>query len=223
MKFSEKLKDLKGKRADRPQKILSLYLNTDPSNMNQQGGEWKIKLKNGLKKFEEYIDEMGRQDELKGYRELKDRVHKTITGRERELKKSVVLFATPDKRLWIIEDLQVPVETSFHWEEYPVLDQLEDIQSKYPYSGIIVINKEDATVLETEMGVLVNEFHYSFDPDIEDWREHQDRLPLPLLVPKRIKRMNSKNGSKRINNGGSKTSAQRFPKKQRKTAGKKPI
>ncbi len=174
MRFSEKLNDLQQKRTAGPQKILSLYLNTDRSSADQQGGEWKIKLKNGLNKFEEYIDEMGNDhDELKGYRELKDKVYKTITGRERELKRSVVLFATPDESLWVMEDLQVPIETSFHWEEEPVLDQLEDLQSSYPYSGIVVINKEDATVLETEMGVLVDEFHYTFDPDTEDWREHQ--------------------------------------------------
>lgn len=173
MRFSDKLKELQGKKADGSQKILSLYLNTDRSSPDQQGGEWKIKLKNGLNKFEEYIEEMGNHDELKGYRELKDKVYNKITGRERELKRSVVLFATPDESIWIMEDLQVPIETSFHWEDKPVLDQLEALQSNYPYSGIIVIHKDDATVLETEMGVLVDEYHYSFDPDIDDWREHQ--------------------------------------------------
>jgi hypothetical protein len=176
MRFSERLEDLKKQRAEGSQKILSLYLNTDRSQPDQQGGEWKIKLKNGLNKFEEYIAEMGDHDELKGYRELKDKVYKKITGRERDFKKSVVLFATPDESVWVIEDLQVPIETSFHWEDTPVLDQLEALQSNYPYSGIIVIHKEDATVLETEMGVLVNEYHYSFDPDIDDWREHQGPL-----------------------------------------------
>ncbi|WP_261130566.1 VLRF1 family aeRF1-type release factor [Bacillus sp. Marseille-Q3570] len=173
MRFSEKLNELKQQRADGSQKILSMYLNTDRSSADQQGGEWKIKLKNGLNKFEEYIEEMGNHDELKGYRNLKEKVYKTVTGRERELKRSLVLFATPDEKLWVIEDLQVPIETSFHWEDEPVLEQLENLQSNYPYSGIIVINKEDATVLETEMGVLVDEYHYTFDPDIEDWREHQ--------------------------------------------------
>ncbi|WLD92552.1 VLRF1 family aeRF1-type release factor [Alkalihalobacillus sp. AL-G] len=172
MKFSEKLNELKDIRATGTQKIMSLYLNTDRSGGNQQGGEWKIKLKNGLNKFEEYVGEMGSHEELKGFRQLKERIYKTITERERDLKRSIVLFATPDERLWTIEDLQIPIETSFHWEEYPVLDQLENLQTKYPYSGIVVINKEDATVLETEMGVLVDEYHYSFEPDIKDWREH---------------------------------------------------
>lgn len=38
-----------------PDKILSLYLNTDMRDPEQQGGEWKIALKSGFSRLKEYL------------------------------------------------------------------------------------------------------------------------------------------------------------------------
>ncbi len=38
-----------------PDKILSLYLNTDTRDPEQQRGEWKIALKSGFSRLKEYL------------------------------------------------------------------------------------------------------------------------------------------------------------------------
>ncbi|MFP3513500.1 antiporter, partial [Peribacillus sp. SIMBA_075] len=35
--------------------VLSVYLNTNPADREAQNGAWKIQLKNGLKRLDEYL------------------------------------------------------------------------------------------------------------------------------------------------------------------------
>ncbi|MEC1943460.1 hypothetical protein P9E64_20905, partial [Bacillus velezensis] len=46
---------LKYVMTESPDKMLSLYVNTDMRNPDQQGGEWKIALKTGFRRLKEYL------------------------------------------------------------------------------------------------------------------------------------------------------------------------
>lgn len=99
------------KNLENEDKVLTLYLNTDRSEC--QSGSWKIKLKNGLKKLEEYIYLSSNEEEVKSYKKLKKRVEKTINDAATNLQKSVIIFASNKGKLFSVHFLQVPVETEF--------------------------------------------------------------------------------------------------------------
>jgi hypothetical protein len=173
MTITKKIEELKSIQLEEPNKILSMYLNTDRSSMNQQNGEWKIKLKNGLKKLEEYIEAGGTKEALKNFKKIKEMVNSEILEHERDLQRSVVLFASADQQVWSVDFLQLPVETNFYWEEYPVVDQLEELKENYPSSGIVVVNQEEVRVVEAELGQVKESIHYTLDLETEDWRQHE--------------------------------------------------
>jgi hypothetical protein len=50
--------------------VLTIFLNTDQTSNDQQKGEWKIRMKNGLKKLEEY-NESSEQMHLHSYKKIK--------------------------------------------------------------------------------------------------------------------------------------------------------
>ncbi len=51
MNIAKEMKKLESIYLEKPNRVFTMYLNTDPADPEQQGGEWKIHLKNGLKKF----------------------------------------------------------------------------------------------------------------------------------------------------------------------------
>lgn len=55
MSFPKLIKKLENLHLHAPDKMLTVYLNTDRSDPDQQGGEWKIALKNGFNRLEEYL------------------------------------------------------------------------------------------------------------------------------------------------------------------------
>lgn len=65
MALAEELRQLRKQRCEGG--CLTIYLNTDQSIRNQKKGEWKIRLKNGLKKLEEYIA-ASNKEELAAYK-----------------------------------------------------------------------------------------------------------------------------------------------------------
>lgn len=65
MALSQLLEDLIDFKAEKSNQVLTIYLNTDRSDPNQQKGEWRIRLKNGLKRLEQYIIATGEEDQLK--------------------------------------------------------------------------------------------------------------------------------------------------------------
>src|SRR5690554_4181193 len=138
MGLAEDLENLKQFQCSQGKCVLSVYLNTDRSEKSQQQGEWKIRLKNGLKRLEEYLIASGNENELKSYQILKEKVNKEILGNQTRLMKSVIIFASEEQNLWSVHYLQLPVNTSFNWEKTPVLDQLETLQLTFPKSGIIL-------------------------------------------------------------------------------------
>lgn len=57
------LNRLENTYVNHPDKFFTMCLNTDPSDPDQQGGKWKIHLKNGLEDFEQYIKKSQDQEE----------------------------------------------------------------------------------------------------------------------------------------------------------------
>ena len=119
MSIKKELKALKEyKCSDRC--VLSVYLNTNPGDPEQLNGAWKIHLKSGLKRIDEYLAASKDEQELKAYSKVKKKVIEEINQNKNELRKGVVIFASANEDLWSVHYVQVPVRTSFHWEDHPV-------------------------------------------------------------------------------------------------------
>ncbi|MBU9722901.1 MULTISPECIES: VLRF1 family aeRF1-type release factor [Bacillaceae] len=169
MSLRNDLKALKEFQCEQGKCVLSVYLNTDRSEQDQQKGEWKIRLKNGLKRLEEYLVLSGEEDQLKSYKRLRRKVEKEIRGNQSHLQKSVVIFAS-EEGLWSSHYLQLPVDTSFHWEKAPVLDQLEEFQKAFPRTGIIMPNLDQIKIYDAELGEIKDTRVYEFDIETDDWK-----------------------------------------------------
>ncbi|WP_088102332.1 VLRF1 family aeRF1-type release factor [Halalkalibacter urbisdiaboli] len=164
----KELQQMKSKNGERG--CLTIYLNTDQSSNDQCKGEWKIRLKNGLNKLEEYI-EASEADALPTFKKLKKQAMKSIEDLQTQLSKSLVFIGT--KQEWRLEKLQVPVENEFYWEEEPMLEQLKSLTEKYPLTGIIVIQKMYMGIVETKLGEVISEYSYDRDIENEDWKQYE--------------------------------------------------
>ncbi|WP_026569537.1 MULTISPECIES: VLRF1 family aeRF1-type release factor [Sediminibacillus] len=184
MKFDKQLKQLENIQLQRPNRVLSMYLNTDPSDPEQQGGEWKIHLKNGLNHFESYLKESGDNQELKNFQAVREKVERFVQGNEQAFKKGIVLFASADEQVWFAERLQMRLQTEFHWEDAPVTDQLKELRNKFPKSGIILVQQNQVKVIEAELGAILETKHYELDLDTEDWREYTAEQKRPMSMGK---------------------------------------
>lgn len=153
--------------------VLSVYLNTNPADLNAQNGAWRIHLKNGLKRLDEYLEASQNEKEMKRYKELRKKVEREILDHQDDLQKGVVIFASPHEDLWSVHYVQVPVKTSFHWETKPVLDELRYMYKAYPYAGIILPSFKGIRVLDTSMGIINEEIFYEFDSGLEVWTEQK--------------------------------------------------
>lgn len=168
----KEIKKLENVYLEPPERVFSMYLNTDPADPEQQGGEWKIHLKNGLNSFENYMKADNDTDEKRNFSEIKEKVERYMHDNEQSLAKSVVIFATADNSIWFAEKFQMPVETEIRWEETAKLDQLKEMFRKFPQTGIILTQKNAIKVLDTELGSLKETRLYELDLDTESWKEH---------------------------------------------------
>src|SRR5690625_5672916 len=82
MSFEEEIKELESIRKEGSDKIYSMYLNTDPSDPDQQGGKWKIQLKKSLQDFTNFLKEDDNKEELKNFEIVKDKVEKYVERSE---------------------------------------------------------------------------------------------------------------------------------------------
>ncbi|RSL31643.1 hypothetical protein D7Z54_19565 [Salibacterium salarium] len=171
MALIEDLNDLKHEHDETG--ILTIYLNTDFGDGSQHGGEWKIRLKNGLKKLKEYVDTSGTKEEQKAYKKLADLANQHIYDEQMNLQKSYVLMASADGELLVEKILQVPVDTEFYWETYPVLDQLEEMQAEFPAVGVLLVQKSDVTLIDAAMGEIRDEKHFNWEVESEDWKQYK--------------------------------------------------
>ena len=172
MSLSENLKELKEFECS-SRCVLSVYLNTNPADPEQHNGAWKIHLKNGLKRIDEYLEASNDEKEIKAYRKLKEKVTKEIENNQNDLNKGVVIFASLDPELWSVHYVQVQVKTSFHWEDHPVIEEMEYMLKAYPEAGIIMPSFGEVRILDTAMGFVNGEKSYAFDSGLEVWKEQK--------------------------------------------------
>lgn len=153
--------------------VLSVYLNTNPADPEQQQAAWRIHLKSGLKRLDEYIVASGDEKELKAYRSVKDQVMKEVENKQNDLAKGVIIFAAAAPELWSVHYVQVAVKTSFHWENHAVTEALEYMIKAYPEAGIILPSYSNVRILDTAMGRVHDEVVYEFDSGLDVWKEQK--------------------------------------------------
>ena len=153
--------------------VLSMYLNTNPGDHEQTNGAWKIHLKNGMKDLEKFLAGSDKEDELKSFQGLKKKVLSEIEDNKEDLHKGVVIFASDNPELWSVHYVQVPVKTSFDWEDKPVLEQFEYMYKAYPEAAIVLPSFGEVRILDTAMGFLRDDLSFVFDPNLETWGEEK--------------------------------------------------
>ncbi|WJY28261.1 VLRF1 family aeRF1-type release factor [Sporosarcina trichiuri] len=176
MSLSEELQTLKDFHCEN-RCVLSVYLNTNPADPDQQKGAWKIQLKSGFKRLEEYLAAADDKAETEAFKKAKDRVVKEIEDNRNDLKKGVVIFASADPELFSVYYVQIPIETNFYWEDHPVIDELHNMLSAYPNSGIVMPSFGNVRFLDTAMGYVGDDFTYTFDSGLDVWREQKGLNP----------------------------------------------
>ncbi|QQK79434.1 hypothetical protein HUG20_05700 [Salicibibacter cibi] len=162
--------------------ILTIYLNTDLS----EHDEWKIRLKNGIKRLEEYAEKSGEKKGKKALKNLLREANAYIYDQQKNMQKSLVLIASADGDIWTAKTLQVPVESSFHWDTEADTAQLEELQEKYPATGIIVTQQRDVTLIDTSLGEVRDEKKFSWDLEKEDWVDYDDQSSPPSAADTNI-------------------------------------
>ncbi|WP_078551541.1 VLRF1 family aeRF1-type release factor [Bacillus alkalicellulosilyticus] len=149
------------------QGVITIYLNT------VQEDQWRIRLKNGLKKLEQYIQLSGNEEEVKHFKKVKKKVAAKIKGHKTKMERGLLLFASADGRLLDMKTIPIEVDTEFHWEEKPVLDQMKLIDENYPRTGIIVVQQHDVLALDVDLGEVLDEMHYSYEIEEDEWRRYE--------------------------------------------------
>lgn len=145
--------------------VLSVYLKTDPTNEN-----WKIRLKNNLKRTEHFV-KSSQSDNINIYNEISKKVNQAIRDRAHELKHGVVCFANTENVLLYV--LQIPVENQFDWSNKAVTDQWEELTKAYPSSGVILLQRDKVSLLDTQLGDLTGETYFEFNLENEDWTRYK--------------------------------------------------
>ncbi|MCG3419675.1 VLRF1 family aeRF1-type release factor [Oceanobacillus jordanicus] len=177
MNFNKEIEKLENIRREGPNKVFTMYLNTDPSDPEQQGGEWKIHLKNGLRNFEQYLEESGDKEELKNFQLVKQKVEKFVKGNEQEFLRSVFIIATADEEVWFADRVQMRMNTEFFWQETPELTQLRKLTDVYPKSGIILVQQDEIKVIEAYLNEIEDTDSFELDLDTNDWRKKKGPRP----------------------------------------------
>lgn len=145
--------------------VFTVYLKTDPTNEN-----WKIRLKNGLKRTEHFV-ESAQPENKQLFSKLKRKAEVLVKDNQRNLKRGLICFVTEETTLLYL--LQVTVENEFRWEDKPATDQLDTLIDKYPKSGVVLVQNEQVSILDTYLGELTDEAHYEFDLDSKHWTQYK--------------------------------------------------
>lgn len=145
--------------------VLSIYLNTNPASE-----DWKIRLKNGLKKTEEYIS-ASNPEQVKQFAKLKRKVDAMIKDNQRNMTNSLICFASADDIF--MYHLQIPVENDFQWQESAATDQLNKLFDEYSRSGVLLLQRDQITLITSSLGEFVNEKSFELDIDLESWKQYK--------------------------------------------------
>lgn len=145
--------------------VLTFYLNTNPLSE-----EWKIRLKNGLKRIVEY-HKASNPEEAKLISDISEKVQVKVRDIARNLATSLVCFATKDNIL--LYTFRFPVENHFTWNKNPDTEQLEILFEKYVRTGVILLQSNGVTLITATLGELEDEVHYEIDFDTESWKQYK--------------------------------------------------
>ncbi|KAA6450212.1 VLRF1 family aeRF1-type release factor [Bacillus atrophaeus] len=178
MSFNTLIKKLKHVQLESPDKMLSLYVNTDVRDPEQQGGEWKIVLKTGFSRLKEYLAASDPEEE-KCLDALIKKIYQYIDGKGKDMPRSFVFFASHHSRIWEVIELKMPVETRFYWEESAVLDQLEALHEEYPSTAFVLTQQNEVKIIETVLGEIEAIEHYEYDLVNETWEPHEAKHESP--------------------------------------------
>ena len=96
MSLSKELQTLKEFHCD-DRCVLSVYLNTNPGDPEQLNGAWRIHLKSGLKRIDEYLTASNDEKEMKAFNELRKKIEKEVEDNKNDLSKGVVIFASENR------------------------------------------------------------------------------------------------------------------------------
>src|SRR5699024_9426950 len=171
MNISKQLNKLEKVNKQGPDKAFTMYLNTDPSDPEQQGGEWKLQFKNGLRNFEQYLEEANNKEELKNFQLVKQKVKKYVFENELALRKGIIIFASASEDVWFAARFQARLKTEFYWQETPVLDQLKSLCEHYPRTGVILVQQNEIKIIESYLNDVENTVYYELNLDTDDWRQ----------------------------------------------------
>ncbi|WP_186578186.1 VLRF1 family aeRF1-type release factor [Aquibacillus kalidii] len=156
---------------DKPNSVLSIYLNTNPANQDSQAGGWKIQLKNGLNSFENYLKQSNDVKELKNFKKVRDKVETYINKNKLNFKKSLVIFASTDGSVWFTKHLEMDVKTELFWQENVVTDQLYQLHLRFPRTGIMLLQQNQAKIIDAELRTILDTNFLVYDQESDDWVE----------------------------------------------------
>jgi len=144
---------------------LSIYLNTSPDRE-----DWRIRLKNGLKRMKEYIT-ASNPEQAKNFTKISKRVEKAIRDHQTSLSNSLVCFVS-DGHMNMYH-LQIPVENDFQWKKGPATEQLQAKFDEYPKCGVVLLQNNKVTLITSVLGELIHEMHYEIDLETNNWKEYK--------------------------------------------------
>lgn len=171
--ISETINWLKDVETEGSNKVFTMYLNTDRSDQDQQGGEWKIHLKNGMRNFESYLQKDSNKEELENFKKVKKKAMDFIRENEQNFQRGVIIFATADEEVWFAKCVQMRLKDEFFWEETPQIHQLRELKERYPKLGIILVQQNQVKVIDSETNRILETTVFELDVDTEEWRVKQ--------------------------------------------------
>ncbi|WP_232334352.1 VLRF1 family aeRF1-type release factor [Oceanobacillus sp. AG] len=171
--ITETINWLKDVRKEGANKVFTMYLNTDRSDPNQQGGEWKIHLKNGMRNFETYLQQDDNTEELNNFKKVKKKAMDFIKENEQQLQRGIIIYATADDDVWFAKCVQMRLEDEFYWQETPEINQLIELSEKYPKLGIVLVQQNQVKVIDSEANRVKEITYFELDVDTEDWKIKQ--------------------------------------------------
>ncbi|RXZ79981.1 hypothetical protein EBB07_20710 [Paenibacillaceae bacterium] len=171
MTVKQKLEALKIREFSPDHYLLTVYLNTQP--MRGQQAPWKIHLKNGVNRLQDYAKAAGALEQSQQLAKLHKQLDHHLETHRDDMRNGVIVVACPTHGILLFEKMQVPLPNSFYWADKPSLDELEAAVNQYPPAGIILVGGESITVIDASLGQVIREWNYLWDAEQEDWKQYQ--------------------------------------------------
>src|SRR5690625_1482471 len=137
MSIMEQVNQLENMKSDRSKNVFTMYLNTDPTDPDQQGGKWKINLKNGLQNFEQYLKKDENPEELKKFQSIKEKVTAFVHDNEQNLQRGIIVFATADEEVWFADLVQTRSTPALYWIEKHTFGKIQSLIHDFTKARII--------------------------------------------------------------------------------------